>query len=211
MTAIDAALPPLRLVIEEKSKEGKTYITAPIEVATKHTEPWAKQWKADSPEYYKVVAFFQQLRKNSLQSAANFAKDLHINAKVIRTALRMFSESTATGCDHLQLRRMARLPDIALEQLGSLFRQSLATLTIPMQELLNIMCLLGKKAGGSRTIAIMASFYRALMKFFCPTIRDWDVSKGKFWDSALAGNSSLRAAVERALKVENGTIRGAFV
>ena len=123
----------------------------------------------------------------------------------------MFSESTAIGCDALQLRRLANLPNIALEQLGCLFRQSLATLTIPMQDLLNVLCLLGKKSGGSRTIAIMASFYRALMKFFCPAIRDWDMAKGKFWDSALAGNSSLRAAVERALKVENGVARGAQV
>ena len=56
-----------------------------------------------------------------------------------------------------------------------------------------------------------ASFYRALMKFVCPAIRDWDVAKGKFWDSTLAGNSSLRAAVERALKVDNGVARGAQV
>ena len=32
-----------------------------------------------------------------------------------------------------------------------------------------------------------------------------------FWDSALAGSSSLRAAVLRALKVENGSMRGAWV
>ena len=121
----------------------------------------------------------------------------------------MFSESTVIGCDALQLRRIANLPDIALEQLGRLFRQSLATLTIPMQDLLNVLCLLGKTSGGSRTIAIMVSFYRALMNFFCPAIRDCDVAKGTFWDSALAGNSSLRAAVERALNVENGVARGA--
>ena len=80
-----------------------------------------------------------------------------------------------------------------------------------MQDLLNALCLLGNNSGGSRTIAIMASFYRALMKYFCPAIRDWDMAKGKFWDSALAGNSSLRAAVERALKVENGVARGAQI
>ena len=49
------------------------------------------------------------------------------------------------------------------------------------------------------------------MKFFCPQIRAWDLAKGHFWDSALAGNSSLRAAVMRALKVENGVARGAHI
>ena len=33
ITAVDGALPPLRLVIEEETKEGKAYITAPIQVA----------------------------------------------------------------------------------------------------------------------------------------------------------------------------------
>ena len=106
---------------------------------------------------------------------------------------------------------MANLPDAALAQLGMLFKQSVATLTVPMQDLLNMLSLLGKKAGGSRTIAIMASFYRALMKLFCPQIREWDAAKGHFWDSALAVSSSLRAAVLRALKVENGSMRGAWV
>ena len=95
--------------------------------------------------------------------------------------------------------------------MGFLFRQSVATLTVPVQELLNILGLLGKKNGGSRTIAIMASYYRALMKFFCPTIRAWDIAKEHHWDSALAGSSSLRAAVLRALKVGDACSRGASV
>jgi len=111
----------------------------------------------------------------------------------------------------MHLRRLACLPDVALERLGLLFKQSIATLKVPIQELLNILTLLGKKSGGSRTIAIMASFYRALMKFFCPEIRAWDAEAASFWDSALAGSSSLQAAVARALKIENGCARGAWV
>ena len=60
ITAVDGALPPLRLVIEEKTKEGKTYITAPIKVAEKLTEPWANTWCANSPSYQeKVVKYFK--------------------------------------------------------------------------------------------------------------------------------------------------------
>ena len=92
-----------------------------------------------------------------------------------------------------------------------LFKQSIATLTVPVQDLLNILALLGKKAGGARTIAIMASFDRAMMKQFVPLIREWDLAEGHFYDSALAGSSSLRAAVLRALKVENGCMRSAKV
>ena len=71
--------------------------------------------------------------------------------------------------------------------------------------LVNLLCLLGKKAGGSRVIAIMCTFFRCLMKANGSAIREWDLEHGHMYDSALAGCSSLQAAVLRALKIENGT------
>ena len=44
-----------------------------------------------------------------------------------------------------------------------------------------------------------------------PSYLQWDAREGYFWDSALAGSSSLQAAVARALKVENVCAGGAFV
>ena len=145
------------------------------------------------------MKYFRKLRSRSLEEALEFANSIDASASRVRSALKIFSRTTATGSDNINLRRMADLPDVALHQLGCLFKQSIASLKVPVQELLNILGLLGKKQGGSRTIAIMASFYRALMKFFCPRIREWDLKESHFWDSALAGNSSLRAAVLRAL------------
>ena len=106
---------------------------------------------------------------------------------------------------------MADLPDVALAQLGALFKQSVSTLSLPQQSLLNTGALLGKKLGGARVIAIMCSFYRELMKCLSPKIREWDLTEGHRYDSALAGNSSLRAAVLRALKVEHATAMGMHV
>ena len=50
----------------------------------------------------------------------------------------------------------------------------------------------------------MGSFYRQLILLQGPVIRDWDLEHGHRYDSALAGCSSLRAAVLRARKIENG-------
>ena len=99
---------------------------------------------------------------------------------------------------------MADLPDIALDQLGLLFKSAINDLSLPLQVLVNLLCLLGKKTGGSRVIAIMCSFYRCLMKANGTAIREWDLEHGHRYDSALAGCSSLQAAVLRALKIENG-------
>ena len=67
------------------------------------------------------------------------------SAAKVRSALKNFSNKTATGCDHFHLRRLAELPDLALAQLGMMFKQSVASLTVPMQDLLNMLSLLGKK------------------------------------------------------------------
>ena len=103
------------------------------------------------------------------------------------------------------MRRSAELPDTALDHLGKSFRQPVATLSLPLQTLLNILCLLGKKFGGSRTIAVLPSFYRTLMKCMGSCIQEWDKSAAHFYDSAVAGSNYLRAAFLRALRIENGT------
>ena len=60
-TAIDHALPPLRLTIEKTTQEGKVYIANPIAVAKEHSKPWENEWGARDPEYQRqVVEFFKK-------------------------------------------------------------------------------------------------------------------------------------------------------
>ena len=140
-----------------------------------------------------------------MTEAAETAKYFDGSAAAIRKALRLFPCNTAIGPDDLHFRLLADLPDNALIQLGSMFKTAISNLTLPIQVLVNLLCLLGKKAGGSRVIAIMCSFFRCLMKANGSAIREWDLEHGHMYDSALAGCSSLQAAVLRALKIENGT------
>ena len=155
--------------------------------------------------------FFRKLRIDHLEDGRNAAAEMNTDPDHIRATLQKFSGKTAIGSDQGPLKGFSKLPDAALEGLGAIFKQSVATLTVPGQELLNILCLLGKKLGGSRTIAIMPSVYRALMKSFGLTLRELYISEGHVWDSAIAGSSSLRAAVLRALMCENGVARGEHV
>ncbi len=64
------------------------------------------------------------------------------------------------------------------------------------------MVLLGKKNGGSRTIAILATFYRMLMRLLSDNISEWDTEEAGPWDTALHGPFALRAHVLRAMEVE---------
>ena len=75
MTAIDKALPPLRLVLEEQTAEGKRYITEPMKVAAIHTKPWAQEWRAGNPEYFsKIVVFFKNLCKTTFGGSRRIYK-----------------------------------------------------------------------------------------------------------------------------------------
>ena len=51
MTAVGAALPPLRLAIRSTKANGEVeYLTEPNEVAKIHTQPWADTGKAYDPD-----------------------------------------------------------------------------------------------------------------------------------------------------------------
>ena len=149
---------------EVKSGET-TFITEPREVVIRHSKPWETIWSANDIHFDStVVPFFGNLRQVHLSTAHQAADEMDIRPEAMRATLKQFSGKTAIGADQHHLRRMSMLPDAALESLGAILKQSLATLTVPAQEMLNALCLLCKKLGGSRTIVVMSSIYRALMK-----------------------------------------------
>ena len=82
MTAVDHMLPPLRLTIEKQTKEGKQYITDPIEVAKEHSKPWEAEWNAFDPAYQiSVVKLFRKLRSDCLEEAAEYAHNIDATAE----------------------------------------------------------------------------------------------------------------------------------
>ena len=120
----------------------------------------------------------------------------------IRKACLSFPSKTAIGLDQHAFTNIANLPDNALDSLGEIIRQCFVKLAIPTQSLLQLLVLLGKKNGGSRTIAILHTTYRLTMRLVSAHISQWDVKFTSKWDSALKGNSALRAHVARAAGIE---------
>ena len=79
--------------------------------------------------------------------ALEFADTIVVIADNACNALKLFNRSTAIGTDQLHLRRMAKLPDSALHRLDCSSKQSIATLKVQIQELLNLLGLLVNKLG----------------------------------------------------------------
>ncbi len=86
-----------------------------------------------------------------------------------------------------------------------------AEAVLPLSGLLAILNLLGKKGGGVRTVATLTSIYRLVMRLCGDDIATWDVSKAGHFDTAVAGNSALRAHLLRSLEVELLTAEGLTV
>ena len=150
MVSIGSALAPPRLCFEDKAGEHTTFVTDPTQVAARHTETWSKTWNAfDANFSTKVVQIFKGLRAQHLEEAEALARTIDAPAARVRIALNFFIASTAIWSGNLHLRRLAKLRGTALLQLGCLCKQSVSKLIIPVQERLNNLCLLGKKAGGS--------------------------------------------------------------
>ncbi len=195
------ALPALRLALRDRS--GERYITDPIEVATEHRRPWAEEWEAGNAQLWaKELQAMEAVRRRCSEEARTWADSVDLSPAAIRRACRTFASSTAIGIDDLELRLIARVPDMGLEMLGCLVRDIMANLALPLQSLVNILTLLGKKCGGSRTIAIMPSVYRLTMRLAGTAITEWDVKTASMLDSAVRGSSSLRAHLGRALGME---------
>ena len=66
----------------------------------------------------------------------------------------------------------------------------------------NFWSFLSKKNGKSRTTAILHTTYRLPMRLVSAHISRWDVKFAGKWDSALKGNSALRAHVARVVGIE---------
>ena len=112
----------------------------------------------------KETSSIRDLRVKHVAEAHERARNLDLSATSIRKACLSFPSKTAIGLDQHAFKDIALLPDNALGSLGEIIRQCFVKLAIPTQSLLQLLVLLGKKNGGSRTIAILHTTYRLTMR-----------------------------------------------
>ena len=67
-----------------------------------------------------------------------------------------------------------------------------ARLTIPLQCLTNLICLLPKPGGGERPIVLQSLLRVLWSSWHADTIRAWDAARARFWDTAVRGCSAVR-------------------
>ena len=203
------ALLELPLVIRDS--QGN-FTADPQCVAELYAQEWKREWGSeDAIGFIKEIDSIRALREKHVAEARVWAISLGLRADDIRKACLSFPSKTATGLDHHAFTDIASLPDNALDSLGEIIRQCFVKLAIPTQSLLQLLVLLGKKNGGSRTIAILHTTYRLTTRLVSAHISQWDVQFAGKCDSALKGNSALRAHVARAAGIELAHSEGQYV
>ena len=96
----------------------------------------------------------------------------YFTAERIRKVAGQFKKNTAIGVDQVAFVDVADAPDQALAELAEIFREAARTMSLPTYSLISAMTTLGKKAGGSRCIAVASSFYRLFMAVIRPIVKD---------------------------------------
>ncbi len=199
----DGQPPPLQLVLTQGTGARRRVISEPDEVANIHAAPWRTRWECGDPQAAaSEVSLIRSRRTAQVEDSASYANGLCVEPKVIRAACSTFRKGTSIGCDDLAFTVIAQLPDEALVVLGAIIREVVAHAAVPPSALVNVLSLLGKKGGGSRTIATMPSLYRLILRIGGDDVADWDQEKAGHFDTAVAGSSALRAHILRALEVE---------
>ena len=127
----------------------------------------------------------EQLRQQAQALVPAVAASLSVD-RIVRAA-RKFKVSTGLGVDLWGFRDIANSSPEALAALLEILRDSVLRVAWPWQAMVAVMRRLGKKGGGSRTIALVPSLYRLLLAMVAVDARCWDADAAEEGDSALQG------------------------
>jgi hypothetical protein len=123
------------------------------------------------------------------------AHDIAMATAAIRRDRALGSDSTARD-------EMHNAPIEAHAAIAKMINLINATVTWPPQVFLNLIIMLGKPAGGERPICVLALLVAIWSKLARPFVTEWEAEHAAFWDTNIAGSSSLRAALARTLADE---------
>ena len=105
-----------------------------------------------------------------------------------------YSTAKSLGSDHWRCAEIRSLSNIVMAEFSGVFTRAQASLTWPLQMLLVLESLLGKRGGGERGIGKTPMWYRAWSRWTAPAVKASESSTDFAWDTAKAGSSALLAA-----------------
>jgi hypothetical protein len=117
----------------------------------------------------------------------------------LRAAANSFSPVTGVGCDHFWPRWFAWVSDEAYAAVAALMLAIEATGIWPQALSQSLIHLIPKKLGGTRPIAVLASFVRWWERTRRPLVRRWRGDQSRGYDWACRGRTAQAAVWRQAL------------
>ena len=161
----------------------------PQEIVDGEAEGWGATWKRGDDESFdraimalKAATAHAQGERDEIERTKAM-----LTVKHVRAVAKGFGDGTSIGSDNTRFSEIAMLPDEGISELIAIMKKIVDEVALPGQSLVHVMALLGKKTGGSRTIAICPTIYRLLMASIKQPVRDWDKAHGHSGDTALKG------------------------
>ena len=109
------------------------------------------------------------------------------------------------GCDNWAPSEIAALPIECLNLLADALSHGFDRVAAPHQNLMSLNPCLGKPSGDCRTICKTPMLYRLFLRDNV-SVREWEISHKKPYDTASIGSSALIAALLRNLQMEVATL-----
>ena len=183
------------LMLEDCFEHQGQAFFEPLEVASARAHKWGLQWEAkEAFPVGEARRAFNQLRETATSDLAVLEP---LTIREIQGALLSIRRGTAKGVDQTAPDELRDMPAEGWAQLQQLLSTVERRLAVPAQHLLSLMAILPKPAGGERTVVLLSMLMRTWGRARRGEVRAWDRDHARFWDSAIQGNSALKAALLR--------------
>lgn len=186
----------LHAAVKDKSSSGLVApgLLHPLHILDAKADTWSRVW--DDPRADQGL-ILDELRSAALGTYSDGL--VPIGGDDVEAAVSAMKKRTGLGIDMLSPTDIERLPPLGKQAVAMHFDLVETQLSWAWQMLMVRCAAIGKKPGGERLIGILAMLQRVWSKCREPVAKEWSFAINPFWDAAVAGNSPLREALERAL------------
>ena len=153
---------------------------------------WASVWQGElgthcpNKAYTEAKELLGEEIKNTTQLGWDQIDDL-LSPGNLKATADSFPGSTSTGCDHAKMTWLSSLPECIWQDLSAIARKVTRLARGPSQVRPVLLFIFSKKGGGFRTIGVISSFMRVVMRALSPLLRKYDGLHSDPTDSATSG------------------------
>ena len=148
--------------------------------------------------YQQLLLDLRDYRKHAIAQSNSTGR----NPTSYKIAIHKYKKDT-TGCDSWKICTLKEMLDVVISDLADADKLSFEMVAQPHQSLLSLNSVLGKLAGGGRTICKTPMLNR-VSNLVTDSVSQWEANLAKdcTYDKARKGSSALDAALARGLEAE---------